>query len=419
MQEQSSNSYYDTVSRELSRELQEEFQWIAPVDYGGSILNTLVYGSLKSLLERTDSRGYCRTSFGEENGVRCYGRTHYPRDAAEAARALARFGFADAGVQILDFSLRHKPRDQYYLPHVYNHDGTVRANTVQVDTPAHMVTALRACVEAPSERNDVDVYYNPLAEIMNDMWEKHFHSDWSLLNAGNYNEQFDGGNEPICDLFTNAAMVRGYEDLAWMASRLGDAQAAEVFPRKAKILSRGIESYLRDDVSGGYIAFRRIADGEPAAAVHWVNLYAHRWYPGHPEGWEAVYKHLAETTTIHWDGRNVISGDPDRCSILGKFFAFLLAYLKTTRRSDEFRTHVEFLRRTVRRPCSVYPEWWCFQRPAALNEYWRDFWERYGGIWEPYRDNPRGDYTIDSGNCEQTAVFLSTVAEYQLQTDFR
>ena len=175
-----------------------------------------------------------------------------------------------------------------------------------------------------------------------------------------------------------------------------------------------LEANLRDEPSGGYLAYRRLADGAASTAVNWVNLYAHRWYAGDPAGWEVVYRRLAETTNLCWDGMNIISGDTERSGILGKFFAFLLGYLKQTHRREVLATHIDFLKRTVRRPCSIYPEWWFYQRPATMNSYWKEFWARYAGIWEPYCDNPRGDYTVDSGNCEQTSVFLSTVMEQQL-----
>ena len=83
----------DRISRALAqrarRELRETFGIACEIDFGDTFLNALFWGSLKSLADRVDPTGFCQTSYGEENNIKCYGTSHYPRDAAEAAGAAA------------------------------------------------------------------------------------------------------------------------------------------------------------------------------------------------------------------------------------------------------------------------------------------------------------------------------------------
>ena len=61
---------------------------------------------------------------------------------------------------------------------------------------------------------------------------------------------------------------------------------------------------------------------------------------------------------------------------------------------------------TVRHPENIYPEWWFHHRPADLTGYFKGFLDDYHGLWNAYAEDSDGDYTVDSGNCEQSAVFL-------------
>ena len=108
----------DRISRALAqrarRELRETFGIACEIDFGDTFLNALFWGSLKSLADRVDPTGFCQTSYGEENNIKCYGTSHYPRDAAEAAGVLASVGLAELGTRILRFSLEHVPEGQEY-----------------------------------------------------------------------------------------------------------------------------------------------------------------------------------------------------------------------------------------------------------------------------------------------------------------
>ncbi len=156
-------------------ELVNDFGLKTLIDVGDNFFNALIYGTLKTPVERVDGTGFCQTSYGEENGVKCYGHTHYPRDTAEVARVLADFGLIDPALRILDFALRNKPKDQYYLPHVYRPDGSIQANTIQIDTPAHVIRALSRCVELLGPEEKLFRMFSELNTIMDGVWAHHFH----------------------------------------------------------------------------------------------------------------------------------------------------------------------------------------------------------------------------------------------------
>jgi hypothetical protein len=67
---------------------------------------------------------------------------------------------------------------------------------------------------------------------------------------------------------------------------------------------------------------------------------------------------------------------------------------------------LDFARKTINQPVNVYPEWWYYQERTEKNDYWMRFWKKYGNVWQAWKNNPAGDYTVDSGNSEQSAVFL-------------
>jgi hypothetical protein len=396
----------DNIFAELDRsELEEYYGLKMVVDFGDDFFNALIYGTLKTLIERVDSSGFCQTSFGEQNNVRCYGQTHYPRDTAEAARVLANWGLVEYAIRILDFTLRNKPKDQYYLPHVYRPDGTIKANTIQIDTPAHVILALARCVEIVGPADHLYTMFYQLNDIVDGSWQHHYHSDWQLLDAGNYNEQIPGKGI-ICDLFTSCAFVSALEQMVKLAQRFHRTDLIDKYQSRLELLAAGIEKHLFDHKHEMYLLKKDFPDGEVSRAVNWVNLYVHRWYAGQPQGWDNIYEELKRDTSIDWDGINVISGSPMREGILGKHLGFLLAYLAKTGRFQLLSEHLQFTKQTIVKPSNVYPEWWYYQEPDPMEKYWIDFWQKYGTTWQSYRTNPQGDYTVDSGNCEQSAVFL-------------
>lgn len=390
----------------LSRQrLEEEFGLRMTVDAGDPFFNALFYGTLMTFVERVDSSGFCQTSFGEENNVRCYGRVHYPRDADSVARVLATVGLIEPAIRILEFTLDHVPQGQYYIPHIYGHDGTIKANTVQIDTPAHTILALARCIDlcGPTER--LGRLYRVLSQIVDGCWAQHFHDEVGLLDAGNYNEQLDT-HAVTCDLFTNSAMYAGLRQLAVIAEAFGEPRKAHLARDRAQQLAEGIERRLYDPAQGLYLLRTDLGSGSAGGEFKWINLYAERWYPGRAEAWSRALERLRETTSIDWCPFRVISGYPTRDSILGKAFGHMLGFMARSGRFEMLSHHLCFARSTIRRPRNVYPEAWLYRRNPEPGDYEQGFWRRFAGVWESFSDSPDGDYTMDSGNAEQSAAFL-------------
>jgi len=395
------------ITRLIREKLEQQMGVTLRVDVGDAFWNSLIYGTLASMVERVDTSGFCMTSFGEERGIRCYGYTHYPRDTAGAALVLARCGRVDLALSILRFTMRHCPTYQMHVPHVLRRDGAIQANTVQTDTPAHVAIALRDCVLLrPDQRDTMRPIYDRLLEIILHLLERHAVPQWQLIDSGNYNEQgFGGGSEQICDLFTNAAFTAGLDALADLATVYDRPDTAQQLREHRHMLEQGIESNLFDEATGRYLIKRDVADGGKTLAAHWVSLYPQRWHAGRTEVWDRSLEALRDTI-IEWDQNRVISGDAQRGNILGKFYAHLLAYLARTGRFSDLAHHMDFARDTVRRPDNLFPEFWLYRHPVEPNDYQAWFAKEFAGAWQPYVEQPDGDYTIDSGNCEQSTAFL-------------
>lgn len=400
------------LARLAQTELTDDLGMTMAVDYGNDFWNALFYGTLKTFVERVDRTGFCQTSYGEENNVKCYSQRHYPRDASEAARLLADCGFLEPAINILEFNLRNIPQGQYYIPHVYRRDGSIQANTIQVDTPAHVANALSRCVELAGPTPRLRDLFLKMDEIMEGTWSHHFHPTLNVLDAGNYNEQgFGGGSEPICDLFTNGSMAAAMTSMAQMALQFALPQKNDHYRNRFQSLAKGIDTTLYDSSKGTYCLKYDLATGKKDHSINWMNLYAQRWYPGNPSAWSRTLEILQNTTSLDWDDMCVITGLPDSHEVLGKVFGHLLAYLAQTGRMTLLHDHMTFAQKTIRRPSNIFPERWYYRRPEPFGEYHQWFFANFQGIWESYRENPDGDYTIDSGNCEQAAVFLAHQVE--------
>ena len=198
----------------------------AVLETSDGFLGPLWRGTMQSLLDRTREDGFCQTSFGEENGVKCYGVCHYSRDAAEAAGVLADQGCPEPAARILDFTLSHIPEGQYFIVHAYRPDGTPLHNKIQIDTPAHPARALARLLETGADDPALPRCFDRLDRVFDDTWRHHFQAAFRLLDSGNYNEQLGGGTEPLLDLFTNGAMYGGC---------LAMAEAARLLNRPATV----------------------------------------------------------------------------------------------------------------------------------------------------------------------------------------
>ena len=189
----------------------------------------------------------------------------------------------------------------------------------------------------------------------------------------------------------------------------------------AGLLAAGIEQRLFDPERGFYRSGYSLDRRGFMPEENWIILYCRRWYEGRPEAWERAYAELLSDTAIRWDDHTLVTGETPgrRFMLLGKFFAQQLGYFAGTGREAELRDGLCFLEESVRRPFNLYPEWWFHHRPEKLSGYIRDFLADHRELWCAYAEDPAGDYTVDSGNCEQTAVFLQHMLDDILGVRFR
>lgn len=388
--------------------LQREYGMDMTFDTGHDYLDALALVTLKSLFDRIDESGFCHTSYGEENGVRCYGVTHYSRDTAEAARVIAMAGKPNLALKILAFTLDHIPRDNYHIPHVYHRDGSVKANTIQMDTPALVVIALADCYRYGGDAAEIERLYAILKKRMEDAWGHHYHPDYQLFDAGNYNEQLDGGDKPILDMFTNSAMVAAWSELSGLAAVFDAASYVGEYQSRSCMIAQGIERNLYDDVSGTYRIGYDLSSKTYDNTTTWLKLYPARWYRGRPEAWRNAYHELRDKASFLWQDKKIITGESGdmQFRLVGKVFSMMLGFMAENSLADDFSHHWRFMTETIVHPRYLFPETWLVKDYPASLPYWKGFSEIHAGVWTPLNPEGRGDWTVDSGNCEQCSVFL-------------
>lgn len=366
--------------------------------------------TLRSLINRVEPDGFCHTSFGECGNVKCYGVRHYLRDASEAARALALTGNVEKALAILQFNFRSVPAGQRHLPHVVNRDGSIQANSIQTDTLPHAVLAIEACAAAAGETAQIAALRDQAIKFADMQWDDHFHAEASLLDSGNYNEQGFAGlrREPLLDLFSNASNYAMCQALAPYGPRFG---------RRAQLLSSGIDSNLLDHTAGVYRAAIRLDGTGVDSPLNWISLYPVRWYRRNLAPYREAYRRLWETTCNDWGGGLLIPCCEEPAlsfRTMGKVVAVLLAFAAQTGDDDRLGLLLDFIEKRTVRPAELWPECWFHHPPENPDEYLQWFFSEYRGVWTPFTEDPDGDYTIDSGNCEQSAVFIVETVRHLL-----
>lgn len=339
-------------------------------------IDKLFAGTLSSLVKRVRPDGFCETCFGELHNVKSYGQTHYPRDSAEAAWALADTGFVNVAMRILSFSLEHIPAGQNYLPHVYDSHGTVLYNNIQTDAFAHVARALLRCHELGANAEEVLRLFEKMNNLAKSLWKNHYHPEFNLLDSGNFNEQgFCGSREPILDMFSNAACYAAFADMGKLAKSFGEQKLADDYQSWTENLAAGIETHLYDPEQGIYSAAITLAN-KRVELFNWISIYTWRWYPGKADAYKVAYKRLWEETANRWGALDIPSCEPQhlRLRTLGKVVAVLLAYSVENNEKKNLIDLIEFIEQTVRKPDNLWPEFWFHHAPASSEaEYYKNF----------------------------------------------
>lgn len=381
------------------------------MESSGAFFDALWRGTMLSLLDRTRDDGFCQTSFGEENNVKCYGVCHYSRDAAEAAWVLADQGCFEPAARILDFTLSHIPKGQYFIVHAYREDGTPLHNKIQIDTPSHPARALARLLEMGATDPALPACFERLDQVFDDTWLHHFHAEFGLLDSGNFNEQLGGGTEPLLDMFTNAAMYCGCLAMASAARLLNiPAAVSEKYRERAAALEQGIEQRLYDPAADLYRAALRPDGTSVERMLNWINLYPERWYAGRHSAWQNAFEALwREENCNRWGDLLIPSGETGfmKLRTMGKVIGHFLRFAARSSDDRRLETLLQFLKQTIRRPSDLWPEYWLHHMPVPGESPYLDwFFDEFKGVWNGFTEDPEADYTVDSGNCEQCAVFL-------------
>ena len=119
---------------------------------------------------------------------------------------------------------------------------------------------------------------------------------------------------------------------------------------------------------------------------------------------------LWNETANDWHGLRIPCCEPPHLSLrtLGKVVAVLMRYCAETGRRAKLAELFSFIETTVRRPADLWPEFWYHHAPGPEDSpYFRDLFAHFSGIWVPFTEDPAGDHTVDSGNCEQCSVYLA------------
>ncbi len=387
------------------------YQYQTRLTTGDLHFDTVFLGTLQSFFDRLDTSGFCPTSFGEEGLYTAYGIVDYARDSAEAALALAEMGRPDLTDKILSFNLDHIPAGQYWVPHIYWKNGTVAINNIQVDTLAHQTLALQEAVALDGATPLRHRLFRILANLFHQTEIKHFHSEIHLFEAGNYNETgFEGSSDKLVEIYTNSVMEAGYRAMAWMSGMFNEG-SNEKYTDFEQTLSASIEEHFAGEPAQGYWVGMQWPSCEKIEMLYWLPLLSQHWHKGKITDREMLWRQLVEKTSISWDGMRVVTCEPprDQYKLTGKIFASQLAYMAETGRYHELEELINFASRTISHPLNLFPEWWFHHRPENPRGCYTASIENTSAFYESYCDNPNGDYTYDSGNCEQCAFFLHDV----------
>ena len=232
-----------------------------------------------------------------------------------------------------------------------------------------------------------------------------------MFDAGNYNEAgFEGSSEALVEIYTNGIMEAGYRAMSWMAENFGESESIR-YAEFARTLEESIEGHFAGEPGQGYWNGIKWPTCEKIEMLNWLPLLARHWHKGNPADMDKLWGQLKEKTSIDWGGMRVVTCEVprDQYKLVGRIYASQMAFFVETGRLNELKSLIEFASKTITHPLNLFPEWWFHHRPENPRGCLKASIEHHSGFYESYCDNPDGDYTYDSGNCEQCACFLHDV----------
>jgi len=129
----------------------------------------------------------------------------------------------------------------------------------------------------------------------------------------------------------------------------------------------------------------------------------------------ATYRELVRRTEADFGRYRITLGyPPPNYELLGKFAGWTLGYTARTGRMNELETLLNFVSEYTRKPRDLWPECW------LLKADWLDRTDPHRDMpWVNFTNDPDGDYTMDSGNCEQLVLSMEHLVRHVLGVDLR
>ncbi len=373
---------------------------------GNEAFDRLIRSTILLQHDRVNAEGHIYESVGEINGASRYSSLMFPRTVGEAAYPMCAMGMADEVIRFYKYLLDSVPESDEYWPHTIRPGKQIASRHVQVDISADLIYGFVHLWLFTGDEALVDRFFPMLDQRAKTIMERHFHEQFGLVDSGNYNEQYGGTKETLCEIFTNMVTLKAYEMMAYMLETLGRDEPARWYRDYADKIKKGITTYLVDKDHGGFYSGFYLASGEKVP-TNWSCCYATRYHD-----WvdadliEQTYDRVLRSSMGSFKGYEIWFGGGRQMETTAKCTGWRCGYLASEGRFLELNEELDFLADCTVQPKDIVGEHYRVAGP-------REFpYVRFGGqldrqyYWVGYRDEPDGDYTVDSGNGEQTIMFL-------------
>lgn len=411
---QSQDLFYEPEG--CRRVLKSEFGLV--LETGNDSFDRLIRSTMLLQHDRVNPAGHLYESVGEINGASRYSSLMYPRTVGEAVYPMCAMGMTNDVIRFYDYMYKVVPAESPYWPHTMR-PGAVASTNVQVDISADVLCGFVYLWLFTGDEALVNRFFPMLDKRAKLIMERHFHEKSGLVDSGNYNEQYGGTKETLCEIFTNMITLKAYELAAYMLQQLGRDQEAEWYRDYAVKIKKGIQTYLTDKETGGFYAGFYLASGKKIP-TDWSCSYATRYHDWVDESTaDKTYNLVLRNSMGSFLGREVWFGGGRIMETTTKCTGWRCGYLADTGRLLELNEELRFLADFTVQPKDILAEHY---RISGEREY---PYVRFGGkldrryYWVGYRNEPNGDYTIDSGNGEQTVMFLEDFIRKVIGVDWR
>ena len=322
--------------------------------------------------------------------------------------------------------LAHTPPGQEYVPQVFDLDGRVRSNVIQVDTIGHAFYGGYNCWLFTGDLtlfNDHKQEYDRWLSALEDRFRI---PRYNLVQSGNMNENIDGSTRPMCELFTNSVIFHGCKMMAKMMALAGDAPRAKKADAFAERILSGIRTHLVNGRPpmyqlGFYLGPENAKEYLPDGMFKWANTFASRHLLGRYDAdvLRNTHEELVSRSLTDFGKRRIPLGySKPEMTLIGKYAGWYLGYTARTGRYGYLDTMLHFIAEYTQKPRDIWPEGWILHDPGWVKEE-NERMRTEGHRWVGFQDDPSGDYTMDSGNGEQLIISMEHLIRDVIGIDYR